>query len=257
MHLLGCISSTVQEMHPQVLSKTPIASEMVLGLDGGEVPAGKSQSSSSNAPPVPDDDGRDLIPEVPRPKVHGNPEPNPAAKAEQTKAAPVQGAKRRPPKIHPALYAWMRTRILTRAGNVAKPHAYVRAAQDEFLASLPIEVEEYLTEKAQEFLSERARQNPDVTVSFRETFSALDEDARKHHLPLSKGIYDRAARAASDLLGWTVTMLANETPSMGTRIRNSIAKSLRDMPTNKKLAQPSARKKVARCSRFRWTRICC
>lgn len=237
VHLLGCISCTVQEMHQQVLSTTP--SEVpgsVLSSDGKNS-VREHTSSSSKAPATLDDDDsrireshsndgrRDLIPEIPSPNVNSRP----AAKEEPTGAAPAREAKPRPPKIHPALYAWMRTRILERAPvEPDNPRAYVRAAQEEFLdpRMLTLEIEEYLADKAEEFCIEREQKSPDgkVAVEFSEQFALFDQVVQRHQLPLAGVSYDRAAREATRRLGWTVI--------------NPIAKEV-EQPTSEDNANPA------------------
>jgi hypothetical protein len=172
---------------------------------------------------VDNDDVCDSIPEVPRPKVNGNPQPNPSAKGEQTEAAPVREVKPSPPKIHPALYSWMRTRILARAYRPPdNPRACVRAAQEEFLGPrmLPLEIEEYLLLTACDFFKERNRQNPGGNIPLRDCIDILRTEARKHHLPISHPeIWDRVVRAAGDSLGWIITSPVTEVESFESRQR--------------------------------------
>jgi hypothetical protein len=91
------LSSTVEKRDPQVFPETPIsASRVVLGSNGKD-PVREHTSSSSKAPATRDDDDsrvrenhsndgkRDLIPEIPSPKVNGNPQPNAAAKRNKPK----------------------------------------------------------------------------------------------------------------------------------------------------------------------------
>ena len=187
----------------------------VLGLDGKNS-VGEHTSSSSKAPATPDDndDVCDSIPEIPNPNVNGNPQPNPSAKEEQTEAAPIQAVRARPPKLHPAFYTWMRTRILERAHRSPdNPRAYVRAAQDEFLdpRMLPLEVEEYLLRTACDFFKLRNQQNPGVSIPLWDCICVLQTEARTHHLPISDPeTWDRVVRAASDSLGWTITVRFQE-----------------------------------------------
>lgn len=87
VHLLGCISCTVQEMHQQVLSTTPPeVLDSVLG-SGGKNSVREHTSSSSKAPaktPNPDDDDVCIpVPENHKLIVNPNSQPDPAAKAGQ------------------------------------------------------------------------------------------------------------------------------------------------------------------------------
>jgi hypothetical protein len=193
-------SSTVEEKDPQVFPITPTgASTSGLGLDGRNSFLEEPSSSSKHLPQThnqtTDDDPRasDLLPEnySPKPKVNGQP-----------------AAKKRPKqkKLAPALHSWIRCQILKRAGDVSDPHSYVRASLDEFVANLAVEVEEHLTQVAQEFCLERDRKNPGATVVWNDIFAALSQEARKHQLPISDPeMFARVTRAAMELLGWKVT----------------------------------------------------
>jgi hypothetical protein len=113
----------------------------------------------------------------------------------------------------------MRTRILARAFRPPdNPRAYVRAGQEEFLDArmLPLEIEEYLADVAEEFLRERRQKSPDgkVTVEFSEQFALFKKEVQRHQLPLAGVSYDRAAQEAARRQGWTVTIpTTNETPA--------------------------------------------
>ena len=69
------------------------------------------------------------------------------------------------------------------------------------LASLGNEVEDFLTEKAQQFLISRMRENPSSAIPWKDIFRALDGEIHKHELPLSDdGVRERATRAACEIL---------------------------------------------------------
>lgn len=103
-------------------------------------------------------------------------------------------------KLPEALRSWMRTRILKRAPEVTNRHSYVRAAEPEFLENLPAEIEEFLSEIAEKYLTKRINGQPNVTVMWSEIFPVLTREASIHELPFDEALLIRAVRSASELL---------------------------------------------------------
>ena len=63
-----------------------------------------------------------------------------------------------------------------------------------------------MTERAENFLTDRDRTNPGETIVFADVYRVLDHEARKHELPVVDGqLYERATRTAVEILGWGVT----------------------------------------------------
>jgi hypothetical protein len=101
----------------------------------------------------------------------------------------------------PALSGWARGRILQRAGAVKSRHAYLRSALPEFFKNLPREIEEFLTERAETFLSDRLREKPHELVLWHEIYGFLQDEANKHRLPVDQDMFERATRGANLVLG--------------------------------------------------------
>lgn len=193
-NLLKSLSCTEQKKDSQYLSKTPCgASGSPSGgvrFEGGMHFAGATSSSS---PKQLDEEDARFKPSF-QPETNINPDP-------ETKIPVDERPKPKQKKIDPALRAWMDIRILNRAGEeVRSRSAYLRAARPGFLEILAEEVEMYLTEQAEEFLQKKidAKQLP---VSWTDIFNVLQAESRKHALPISKGVFVRAASSAAEMLG--------------------------------------------------------
>ncbi len=107
-------------------------------------------------------------------------------------------------KISTALHGWMSTRILQRARViVSNPHSYVRKSEAEFLENLPVEVEEFLVEKAMQFLSDRLKQNPSQPTLWTDVTEVLDQECRKYRLPMAGISLESIIHSASEMIGLT------------------------------------------------------
>jgi hypothetical protein len=96
----------------------------------------------------------------------------------------------------------MRARILRRAGeDVRNKHAYVRAAEAEFLENLETEKFEWMAEIGQDFLREKIAAGVDP-VPWTIVRNHIRSEAKKHDLEIGDDDdLDVPIRAANDALG--------------------------------------------------------
>lgn len=110
-------------------------------------------------------------------------------------------------KLSPQFRAWMRQRILARAGRkVENEHAYVRTCEPEFLENLAAEVEEYLQQLAvREFqiaIAAAPRDaNGNFTVPWTPIAQFLEREAQKYGLAVEFDAIRRACKYANDVCG--------------------------------------------------------
>lgn len=110
-------------------------------------------------------------------------------------------------KLTSQFRAWMRQRILARAGRqVENEHAYVRACEPEFLENLAAEVEEYLQQLAvREFRTAIEGAPRDASGNFSVQWTPIAQflwqEAQKYGLQIDRDAIRRACKYANDACG--------------------------------------------------------
>jgi hypothetical protein len=187
--LLRSISSTVEEIDSQDVPKAP-AVPSDCGCASSEdcvsdPRASSSSRSTGNRRTKADDDaiGRCL-----------------QTRKQQRKEEKVKDKAYLLRDLEPETRAWVRSRILSRAGRVVRNvHGFLRAAVPGFLEDFEIEVEEYLTLIAVDCI--RTQLERRKNVRFEEVFPSLREEVQKHGLPHSQESFDLACKSAANALG--------------------------------------------------------
>jgi hypothetical protein len=166
--LLKSLSCTVQEKDPQYVSNPPGSAVPGVGSGSSKGCGGDAYTSSSESPQAKIDD---------------------AVRRNHTQ---IEEETTKEKDLKPEIRAWMRARILDRSTyEVENEHNYIRAALPGFLANLSNEVEEYLAEKAAEYLSERFEAKV-ASVEWKEIVADLTADAMNHGLPVDREMVIRA-----------------------------------------------------------------
>lgn len=176
--LLKSLSCTVQEKDPQYVSNPPGSAvpDVECGSSKGCAGDGYTSSESPQALTQIDDDV--------------SPPNNEQICEETTKEKDLK----------PETRAWIRSRILSRAGcHIRNVHSFLRAAIPDFFENLESEVEEYLTLIAVDCM--RAKLEQDDSVGFDDVFPAIHEEAKKHALSNAEAFFDLAYESAADALG--------------------------------------------------------
>jgi hypothetical protein len=124
------------------------------------------------------------------------------------KHAAVASPKLDPKFKDPTFKAWAESRILRSAQElgipVKSPRAYIHRSLPEFSEDLKSEIITFLTERAEEFISNRFANKPGETVPVADTAQVLIDHITQHHLPCDQAMLDAAVRAAQEKNGWTL-----------------------------------------------------
>jgi hypothetical protein len=187
--LLKSISSTVEEIDSQYVSKPP--------LSAASVPVCFSKGSAERAHhhhhATDEDDCSPSLREKEKPKS-----------TIQTKGPVDEGPRAK--DIPLPLRRWMDVRILARARDpVRSPSAYLRASRASFLENMADEIELFLTEAAQQFM----RQRIDIAgvVKLDDVYDLLKAEVKKRALPIDEldddpfDVFWRVIDSASEILG--------------------------------------------------------
>lgn len=187
--LLKSISSTVQKIDPQGFSNPPyepVPSNSVRNFASEKAPSPHTPSSSSKHPPTGpiDENERDCFQSF-----------QPATQQQRSTAKALL-------KKDPVLRAWMLHQIFSRVGDqeIRNRNAYLFKAEQKFIDDFDIEVEAYLTKKAEEYLRDRFAESGDP-VTRKDIMAVLQLEVRKHNLPVGDDeIFDRSFRHAVETL---------------------------------------------------------
>jgi len=174
--LLKSLSCTVQEKDPQYVSNPPFSTvpDGVRSSGTSKGCLGSACTSSS---------------ESPQPKNQIDDDEY-ARNHTQTREETIKEK-----DLQPATRAWIRSRILSRAGcHIRNAHAFLRAAIPVFLENLDCEVEEYLTLVAAACMREKLERAESISVD--DVFAELREEVEKHVLPNSESFFHLAYESA-------------------------------------------------------------